>query len=449
MKTWFNNLKTGYKLALGFGLCMVLMLVMAFAAYRASRLSLETAAAVARVVRVIDNLDGARGLAADIEADQRGYIITGEDKYMEGTPKKIADLEQHLNELGTLIVEPDQKRRFDRLASLIARRLVLLKQGEDLRRTQGFAAAQKQVQSGEGLKAMDAVDAALQELRDEEDALLRPRETEAAASVTTLYWTLGLTAFLGVAMVLFIGVFISRSITCPLRELTGVAERIRLGDLAFDVSSAGRTDEVGALAQSFGRMTESFQTMAAAAEQVAGGDLRVLIQPQSAADVLGNALARMTEALRQQVLRIQQGVNALVSSASEIATSVTQVTSGAQETATAVTQTTATVEQVKQGAHLTSQKSKEVAESAKQGLQTAHTGRKATETVAEGMTRINVQMASIADTIMKLGEQSQAIGEIISTVDDIAEQSNLLAVNAAVEAAKAGDHGKGFAVVAQ
>jgi methyl-accepting chemotaxis protein len=65
------------------------------------------------------------------------------------------------------------------------------------------------------------------------------------------------------------------------------------------------------------------------------------------------------------------------------------------------------------------------------------------------MHRIQEQMGSIADSIVRLSEQGQAIGEIIATVNDLAEQSNLLAVNAAVEAAKAGDQGKGFAVVAQ
>jgi methyl-accepting chemotaxis protein len=125
------------------------------------------------------------------------------------------------------------------------------------------------------------------------------------------------------------------------------------------------------------------------------------------------------------------------------------VASGSAETATAVSETTATVEEVKQTVQLANEKAKRVSDSAQQVATVSQTGRQAVEKLIVGMDRIREQTASAAESIVRLSEQSQAIGEIILTVNDLAEQSNLLAVNAAIEAAKAGEQGKGFAVVAQ
>jgi methyl-accepting chemotaxis protein len=139
----------------------------------------------------------------------------------------------------------------------------------------------------------------------------------------------------------------------------------------------------------------------------------------------------------------------LSSSSAEILATTTQVAAGAAETSSAVSETTATLEEVKQTAQLASQKAKVVSDNAQKAAQASQSGRKSVEDAIEGMQRIQEQMESIAGSIVRLSEQGQAIGEIIATVNDLAEQSNLLAVNAAIEAAKAGDQGKGFAVVAQ
>jgi methyl-accepting chemotaxis protein len=170
---------------------------------------------------------------------------------------------------------------------------------------------------------------------------------------------------------------------------------------------------------------------------------------QRAHHALEKRVEERTADLAQMVLEIQAGVNILAGNTREILAATTQLTSAAMETATAVTETTATVEEVRQTAQLSSQKAEAVSVSAQKAAQVSLAGTKATDEAAAGMQRIRQQMESIADSMVRLSEQTQAIGQIIASVDDLAAQSNLLAVNAAIEAAKAGEQGKGFAVVAQ
>ena len=146
--------------------------------------------------------------------------------------------------------------------------------------------------------------------------------------------------------------------------------------------------------------------------------------------------------------RLRETIGTLASSSSEILAATVQQASGTSEEATAVQETTTTVDEVKQTVRVSAQQAKTVAETAQKTAQVAQDGQRAVEASIKGMQEAKARMEALAERIIGLSEQGQAIGEIIATVNELGDQSNLLAVNAAIEAAKAGEAGKGFAVVA-
>ena len=283
--------------------------------------------------------------------------------------------------------------------------------------------------------------------REMEHAKQRLVQSEQRAWRSVLIFLLvGVTAvFVSISMTLAM----NKAIAKPLTEIAALAERIANGELDVNVTADSRSDEVGILTRTFRRMVTNIKGHADMTGRIAAGDLSVIVTPQSEKDVMGNALAAMGSSLREITAEIIEGVNVLASSSSEIMASTNQVVAGAAETAVAMSETTSTVEEVKQTAQVASQKARNVADASQQAVQVAQAGRRSVEESIAGMGRIQGQVEAIAESIVRLSEQSQTIGDIIATVNDLAEQSNLLAVNAAIEAAKAGEQGKGFAVVAQ
>ncbi|MDR7150085.1 methyl-accepting chemotaxis protein [Hydrogenophaga palleronii] len=440
----------GTKIATGFGLALAVFVLVGMTSYRSTTQLIETSDLRQHTYEVLRHLDEALSLLKDIEIGSRSFALMGEESYLEPYLAAVNRVAPSLQELRSLIAgNPRQEQRLDALEPLVKSRIDLANQAIELRRTQGAQPALELIQTGRGKAATDQIREWIDQMRADEEERLAQRATAADDDGEHAKSIIFFGTLTALALAMLAGFLITGNIARPLQQLTAVADRITVGDLSAKLPADTRNDEVGVLAQAFERMTQSLRTMADAAAQIAAGDLRTTVKPQSAEDVLGNAFARMSEDLRAQIQGLVEGASVLGASASEIVASTSQLASSASESAAAVSETTTTVEEVRQTAQVASQKARQVSDNAQKAAQISSDGRKAAEDVTNGMNRIRQQMDAISAAMMRLSEQGQAIGQIIATVEDLATQSNLLAVNAAIEAAKAGEHGKGFGVVAQ
>ncbi|MGA7722795.1 MAG: methyl-accepting chemotaxis protein [Ignavibacteriaceae bacterium] len=188
----------------------------------------------------------------------------------------------------------------------------------------------------------------------------------------------------------------------------------------------------------------------AALGKMAEGNLTVRIISDYFGDhqLIKNSINTVAESLCKTLTDVNESISATANASHEISSSSEQMAAGAQEQSVQTSDVASAVEQMTKTILDTTKNSTLAAEAAKQAGAIAKEGGSVVIEAINGMNRIAAVVRKSADTVHALGKSSNQIGEIAQVIDDIADQTNLLALNAAIEAARAGEQGRGFAVVA-
>ena len=281
------------------------------------------------------------------------------------------------------------------------------------------------------------------------------------------------------------GLVFAKKFSKPILDLDSASKSVASGNLDVNIELTSK-DELGSLAHNFNLMvgnirkvnedlntekegierkieeatrdlesqkqylTSSVDKIIYEMDRFASGDLTVQLQIEKDDDIgkLYQGFNTVVAKIKDMILRVTEAVQATASASTEISSSTEQMAAGAQEQSSQTAEVASAIEQMTKTIMETSRNANNAAAASKEASQQANTGVTKANESKKGMDRIVESAQNTGQIIASLANKTDQIGEIAQVIDDIADQTNLLALNAAIEAARAGEQGRGFAVVA-
>ena len=436
------------KLWLAFGAPLILLIFIAYTGLSSTGQLIATASELDRINRTLTLTERVKLLTERQVSAVRGFLLTGDPAYRNAADEATTELSSTLAELRTVTTQAETQALVDAVGVAANQFQQAVSPVLALRPTTASDVQQALTRIRDPqLQLTQAVDRLAENRASRYQQVLA---AEQAAERRTRLMILIPTAA-AVTAGLIIAFSLTRLLTRPLLRVAETARRVADGDLTVPFLDVRSRDEVGEMARAFNDMLRGLRELLQAVSASSGSVLQSARELSAAAEQSAQGAAEAAQAISQVAAGVTEQAQAsdeMRQAVEQLRQTTEQIATGAQQTAGEIQATSHLLDRMNQAVETVASGAERARDRAEQAGTTADQGAEVVEQTLEVMDGIRRAVQESAERIRSLEQLSSQIGEITQMISGIAEQTNLLALNAAIEAARAGEHGRGFAVVA-